>query len=88
MASDDKKTKADAFQKPRLIRLRERCSEKRQGPGDAKSNCGCGDRWMKEHRGCSPSHGRGGEREAGSPSGYHRGEGQKPVTQAYKATGT
>ena len=26
----------------------------------------------------------GGEKDAGSSSGYHRGEGQKPVTKAYK----
>ena len=32
----------------------------------------------------APSKAEGGEKEAGSPSGYHRGEGQKPVTQAYK----
>jgi len=25
-----------------------------------------------------------GEKEAGAPSGYHRGEGQKPVSQAYR----
>jgi hypothetical protein len=25
-----------------------------------------------------------GEKDAGSSSGYHRGEGQKPVTKAYK----
>ena len=37
-----------------------------------------------EQCGCSPSQGKGGEKEAGSPSGYHRGEGQKPVSQAYK----
>ena len=32
----------------------------------------------------APAKAEGGEKEAGSPSGYHRGEGQKPVTQAYK----
>jgi hypothetical protein len=27
---------------------------------------------------------RDGEKDAGSSSGYHRGEGQKPVSKAYK----
>ena len=32
----------------------------------------------------APGKAEGGEKEAGSPSGYHRGEGQKPVSQAYR----
>ena len=32
----------------------------------------------------APSKAEGGEKDAGSPSGYHRGEGQKPVSKAYK----
>ena len=32
----------------------------------------------------APSKAEGGEKDAGSSSGYHRGEGQKPVTKAYK----
>lgn len=32
----------------------------------------------------APSKAEGGEKDAGSPSGYHRGEGQKPVSQVYK----
>ena len=44
--------------------------------------------WMQEHAcrraDAAPAKAEGGEKEAGSPSGYHRGEGQKPVTQAYK----
>ena len=32
----------------------------------------------------APSTAEGGEKDAGSSSGYHRGEGQKPVSQAYK----
>ena len=32
----------------------------------------------------APSKAEGGEKDAGSSSGYHRGEGQKPVSQAYK----
>ena len=32
----------------------------------------------------TPSKAEGGEKDAGSSSGYHRGEGQKPVSKAYK----
>ena len=32
----------------------------------------------------APSKAEGGEKDAGSFSRYHRGEGQKPVTKAYK----
>ena len=32
----------------------------------------------------APSKAEGGEKEAGSSSSYHRGEGQKPVSKAYK----
>ena len=32
----------------------------------------------------APSKAEGGGKDAGSSSGYHRGEGQKPVSQAYK----
>jgi hypothetical protein len=32
----------------------------------------------------APSKAEGVEKDAGSSSGYHRGEGQKPVSQAYK----
>jgi hypothetical protein len=32
----------------------------------------------------APSKAEGGAKDAGSSSGYHRGEGQKPVTKAYK----
>ena len=31
-----------------------------------------------------PSKAEGGEKAAASPSGYSRGEGQKPVSKAYK----
>ena len=32
----------------------------------------------------APSKAEGGEKDAGSSSVYHRGEGQKPVSKAYK----
>jgi hypothetical protein len=34
--------------------------------------------------GVEPSKTEGGEKAGGSPSGYSRGEGQKPVSKAYK----
>ena len=38
----------------------------------------------KSASGADPSKAEGGEKAAGSPSGYSRGEGQKPVSKAYK----
>ena len=38
----------------------------------------------KSTSGVDPSKAEGGEKAAASPSGYSRGEGQKPVSKAYK----
>ena len=38
----------------------------------------------KSTSGVDPSKAEGGEKAADSPSSYSRGEGQKPVSQAYK----
>jgi len=38
----------------------------------------------KSTSGADPSTAEGGEKAAASPSGYSRGEGQKPVSKAYK----
>jgi hypothetical protein len=38
----------------------------------------------KSTSGADPSKAEGGEPAAASPSGYSRGEGQKPVSKAYK----
>ena len=38
----------------------------------------------KSASGADPSKAEGGEKAGDAPSGYSRGEGQKPVTQAYK----
>ena len=38
----------------------------------------------KSTSGADLSNADGGERAAGSPSGYSRGEGQKPVSKAYR----
>ena len=38
----------------------------------------------KDASGADPPKAEGGEKAADSPSGYSRGEGQKPVSKAYK----
>ena len=38
----------------------------------------------KSSSGADPSKAEGGETAAASPSGYSRGEGQKPVSKAYR----
>jgi hypothetical protein len=38
----------------------------------------------KSTSGVDPSKAEGGEKAAASPSGYSRGEGQKPVSKAYR----
>jgi hypothetical protein len=38
----------------------------------------------KSTSGADPSKAEGGETAAASPAGYSRGEGQKPVSKAYK----
>ena len=74
MASDDKKTKADPVQKTKADPVTKNDAPKKdKSTADAKSTVDA-----------APAKAEGGEKEAGSPSGYHRGEGQKPVTQAYK----
>ena len=74
MASDDKKTKADPAPKTKVDPVaKSDASKKDKSTADAKSSADA-----------APSKAEGGEKEAGAPSGYHRGEGQKPVTQAYK----
>jgi hypothetical protein len=80
MASDDKKTKADPVQKTKADpAAKSDAPKKDKGTADAKSTADA-----KGSADAAPAKAEGGEKEAGSPSGYHRGEGQKPVTQAYK----
>ena len=82
MASDDKKTKADPVQKTKADPVAKGDAPKKdKSPVDAKSTVDA-----KRTADAAPAKAEGGEKEAGSPSGYHRGEGQKPVTQAYKDT--
>ena len=74
MASDDKKTKADPVQKTKADPApKSDAPKKDKSTVDAKSTADA-----------APAKAEGGEKEAGSPSGYHRGEGQKPVSQAYR----
>lgn len=72
MASDDKKTKAEPAPKTEA-------PPKSKSTADAKSTSD-----VKSTADAAPGKAEGGEKEAGSPSGYHRGEGQKPVSQAYR----
>ena len=68
MASDDKKTKTSPAPKNETA-----AKKKDEGPPKDKSPSGA-----------DPSKAEAGEIVAASPSGYSRGEGQKPVSQAYK----
>ena len=84
MASDDKKTKADPAPKTKADPVaKSDASKKDKSTADAKSTVDAkstGDATSSAD--AAPA--KASEKEAGSPSGYHRGEGQKPVTQAYK----
>lgn len=80
MASDDKKTKADPVQKTKADPVAKSDAPKKdKSTADAKSTVDA-----TSTADAAPAKAEGGEKEAGAPSGYHRGEGQKPVTQAYK----
>ena len=86
MASDDKKTKADPVQKTKAepapksdAPKKDKSSADAKSTVDAKSTADA-----KTSADAAPAKAEGGEKDASSPSGYHRGEGQKPVTQAYK----
>ena len=72
MAGDDKKTKADP-------------APKAQPPAKDKSTPGAD---LSKDKGgetaAAPSQAKDGETAATPSSGYSRGEGQKPVSQAYK----
>jgi hypothetical protein len=86
MASDDKKTKADPVQKTKADpAAKSDAPKKDKSAADAKSTVDAKSTAdAKGSADAAPAKAEGGEKEAGSPSSYHRGEGQKPVTQAYK----
>jgi hypothetical protein len=68
MASDDKKAKTVPAPKTEAA-----ATKKDEGAPKSKSPSGA-----------EAPKAEGGETAAASPSGYSRGEGQKPVSQAYK----
>jgi hypothetical protein len=80
MASAEKATKADPVQKTKADPVAKSDVQKKdKSSADAKSTVDA-----KSSADAAPAKAEGGEKEAGSPSGYHRGEGQKPVSQAYR----
>lgn len=74
MISDDKKTKTNPAPKNEPAAKKEAAATKKD-EGVAKS---------KSPSGAEAPKAEGGETAAASPSSYSRGEGQKPVSQAYK----
>jgi hypothetical protein len=70
MATDDKKTRTSP--KDQGVEATAKKKEESQLRDKSKS-------------GANLSKAEGGENAADSPSGYSRGEGQKPVSKAYKA---
>ncbi len=68
MASDDKKVKSSPAPKSEA-------AAKKKDDGQPKD---------KSSSAADAPKAEGGEKAAASPSGYSRGEGQKPVSQAYK----
>ena len=86
MASDDKPSKADPIQKTKADpALKSDAPKKDKSSADAKSTGDAkGTADATSSADAAPAKAEGGEKEAGAPSGYHRCEGQKPVTQAYK----
>jgi hypothetical protein len=73
MASDDKKTKTSHAPKDPAVKKEAPAKKKDEGFPKDKSTSDA-----------DLSKAEGGEKAADSPSGYSRGEGQKPVSKAYK----
>ena len=74
MASDDKQTKTSPTPKNETA-VKKEVPAKKKDEGQPKD---------KSTSGADLSKAEGGEKIADSPSGYNRGEGQKPVSKAYK----
>jgi hypothetical protein len=74
MASDDKKTKTSSAPKNETA-VKKETAAKKKDEGQPKD---------KSTSGTDLSKVEGGEKAVDSPSGYSRGEGQKPVSKAYK----
>jgi hypothetical protein len=74
MASEDKKTKISPSSKNETAANKDAAATKKdEGQPNDKSASDA-----------NLSKAEGGEKAANSPSGYSRGEGQKPVSKAYK----
>ena len=71
MASDDKKTKTSPAPKNETAVKKEAAAKKK-------------DEGQPKDKSTSDADTEGGEKAANSPSGYSRGERQKPVSKAYK----
>jgi hypothetical protein len=74
MASDDKKTKTSPAPHNEAA-VKKEVAAKKKDEGQPKD---------KSTSGGDPSKAEGGEKASDSPSGYSRGEGQKPASKAYK----
>ena len=88
MASDDKKTKAEPAPKTEAP-PKSKSTADAKSTSDAKSASdvkSASDASTSEQRAAdaAPAKAEGGGKEAGSSAAYHRGEGQKPVSQAYR----
>ena len=80
MASAEKTSKADPVQKTKADPVAKYDAPKKdKSTPDAKSSVDA-----TSSADAAPAKAEGGEKAAGAPAGYHRGEGQKPVSQAYK----
>jgi len=81
MASDDKKTKTGPVAKTEAVAKKETpAAKKNEAPSKDQPKDQPKD---KAASGENLTNAEGGEKAA-APKGYSRGEGQKPVTQAYK----
>ena len=74
MASDDKKTKASPAPKNETA-VKKEATAKKTDEGQPKD---------KNTSDAAPSKVEGSEKASDAPSGYSRGEGQKPASKAYK----
>jgi hypothetical protein len=74
MAIDEKKTKTSPAPKNETAVKKEAVSKKKDEGQPKDTSASDADQSKAE----------GGEKATGSPSGYSRGEGQKPVSKAYK----
>lgn len=75
MANDDKKTKSSPGADSGAVVVKKEAATKKKDEGQRKD---------KSKTDADLSKAEGSEKAADSPSGHSRGEGQKPVSKAYK----